>query len=84
MYYVGHPCDMSICLEKDRTCNHRCDSNTHICKTLDKKVEGHVHKLYMDNFFSSCDLLTNLTTEKISFCGAISPNRKGMLHSSAS
>jgi hypothetical protein len=66
--------DMSNCLEKDRMCNHRYDSNTYICKRFDKKVKD-VHKLYMGNLFSSCDLFTNLTTTKISFCGAVSPSR---------
>jgi hypothetical protein len=73
---MGHICDMSICLEKDRMCNHIYDSNTHICKRFYKNVEGHVHRLYMDNFFSSCDFFTNLTIKKISFSGAVNPNRK--------
>jgi hypothetical protein len=71
MYYVGHTYDMSICLEKNRTCNYRYDSNTHICKAFDKRVEGHIRKVHMDNF-SSSDLFIDQTTNKISCCGAVS------------
>jgi hypothetical protein len=32
----------------------------------------------MDNFFSSLDLFNYLTKKKITHCGTVRPNRKGM------
>ena len=46
-------------LTVDKFCNKRY---------LMRKLVGHGHKLYMDNFFSLSDLFDNLTKRKISGC----------------
>jgi hypothetical protein len=43
-----------------------------------RRVENVGHNLYMDNFFSSPDLFTNLHSRKINCCGTVRLNRKGM------
>ena len=45
---------------------------------LTKKIKGHGHKLYMDNYLSSPDLFDVLATKQIYCCGIVQPNRKGM------
>jgi hypothetical protein len=71
---------MEVCLGKDRT-RATADMTTHATvKRFTRKVEGHGHKLYMDNFFSSPDLSDDLTKEKIYCCGTGQPKRKGMPH----
>ena len=45
---------------------------------LTRKIEGHGHKLYMDNFFSSPELFDDLANKQIYCCGTVRPNRKGM------
>jgi hypothetical protein len=52
----------------------------HFTHTHKKKVKGHGHLLYMDNFFSSPDLSDDLTKQKINCCGTVQTKRKGMPH----
>jgi hypothetical protein len=49
-----------------------------IVKHLTKRVGGHGHKLYTDNFFSSPDLFDDLAKQKINCCGTVRPKRKGI------
>jgi hypothetical protein len=42
------------------------------------RTENLGHKLYMDNFFSSPDLFSNLHTKAINCCGTVRPNLKRM------
>jgi len=42
-----------------------------------RKVEGLIHKLYMDNFFSSAEHFDDLT-KTINYFGTVRLNRKGM------
>jgi hypothetical protein len=73
----GYIYNMDIYLRKDRTCATRDMTATHVTvKQSTKNVEGHEHKLYMDNFFSSPDLFNDLTKQKINCCGKVRPNRK--------
>jgi len=52
---------------------------THVTLTeLTRKIEGHSHKLYMDNFFSSPELFDDLVKKQIYCCGTVRPNRRGM------
>jgi len=45
------------------TAQHLTTTHTTVTK-LTKKIEGHGHKLYMDNFFSSPEIFNNLTKKK--------------------
>jgi hypothetical protein len=45
---------------------------------MTRKVGVLRHKLYMDNFFSSAELLGDLKKKKINTCGTVRLNRKGM------
>jgi hypothetical protein len=45
---------------------------------LTRKIGNLGHKLYMDNFFSSCALFNHFHTKAISCCGSVRPNRKEM------
>jgi len=47
---------------------------------LTRKIEGFGHKLYLDNFFSSPELLDDLANKQIYCCGTVRPNRRGMPH----
>ena len=70
---------MSVYLGKDRQRTAQHVTATHATVTeLTRKIEGHGHKLYMDNFFSSPELFDDLTNKQIYFCGTVKPNRKGM------
>jgi hypothetical protein len=75
----GYTYDMDIYLGKGRTCVARHMTATQsTVKQLTKNVEGHGHKLYMDDFFTSPDLFNDLTKQNINCCGTIRPNRKGL------
>jgi hypothetical protein len=75
----GYTYDMDVYLGKNRTCSTADMTVTNMTvRHLTRKVEGHGHKLYMDNFFSSLDLFNYLTKRKINCCGTVRPNRKGM------
>jgi hypothetical protein len=41
------------------------------------KVEGVGHKIFMDNYFTSPKLFTDLLSRKISACGTVRHNRRG-------
>ncbi|PNF17185.1 hypothetical protein B7P43_G06584 [Cryptotermes secundus] len=76
---AGYTYDMKVYLGKDRTRADQEVTATHATvRDLCKRVEGVGHKLYMDNFFSSPDLFDELMTKKISCCGTVRPNRKGL------
>jgi hypothetical protein len=45
---------------------------------LVRKVEGVGHKLFMDTYFSSPQLFSDLCSRKINSCSTIRHNRKGM------
>jgi len=47
---------------------------THVTVTeLTRKIEGHGHRLYMDSFFSSPELLDDLARKEIYYCGTVMP-----------
>ena len=70
---------MTVYLGKDRQRAAQHLTATHATVTnLTRGVEGVGHKLYMDNFFSSPDLFDDLAQKKISCCGTVRLNRKGM------
>jgi hypothetical protein len=62
----GYTYYMNIDLGKDRicVCDRRYDTNTCRSTTTDRKVEGHVCKLYMANLFLLSELLNNLKERK--------------------
>jgi len=61
------------------TCMAQHMTATHVTLTeLTRKIEGHSHKLYMDNFFSSPELFDDLVKKQIYCCGTVRPNRRGM------
>jgi hypothetical protein len=41
-----------------------------------RKIEGHGHKLYVDNFFSSSELFDDLANKQIYCCGTVRLNRR--------
>jgi len=45
---------------------------------LTSRVQGLVHKIFMDNFFSSPRLFDDLDRRKIKSCGTVRPNRRDM------
>jgi len=57
---------MKVYLGKDRQRTAQHLTATHVTVTeLMRKVEGHGHKLYMDNFFSSPALFDDLAKKQI-------------------
>jgi len=76
---TGYTYDMNVYLGKDRQRAAQHLTATHATViNLTRRVEGFGHKLYMDNFFSSPDLFDALAQKKISCCGTVRLNRKGM------
>ena len=69
---------MEVYLGKDRKCAMMDMTVTHATVKQLTRVKGHGHKLYMDNYFSSPDLYSDLTKQKINCCGTMQPNGKGM------
>jgi hypothetical protein len=45
---------------------------------LMRRIENIGHKLYMDNFYSSSELLGDLHTKAISCCGTVAKNKEGL------
>lgn len=45
-----------------------------------KRIDGVGHKLYMNNFFPHPDLFDDMTKKKVSSCGTVRPNRKGVAY----
>jgi hypothetical protein len=76
---TGYTYDMEVYLGKDRQ-RARTDmtATPAMVKQLTRRVKGHGHKLYMDNYFSSPDLYDDLTKQKINCCGTVRPHHKGM------
>ena len=71
--------DMKVYLGKDRQCTAQRVTATHARVTeLTRKIEGHGHKLYVDNFFSSHELFDDLVKKQIYCCGTVRPNMKGL------
>ena len=63
---------MTVYLGRDRqhTAQHLTATHATVSE-LTKKIQGHGHKLYMDNYFSSSDLFDDLATKQISCCGTV-------------
>jgi hypothetical protein len=75
----GYTYDMDIYLGSDKTLAASDVTATRATvKQLARVLEGHGHKLYMDNFFSSPNLFNYLAEWKIDCCGTVRPKRKGM------
>ena len=70
---------MKIYLGKDRqrTAQHVTATRATVTE-LTRKIEGHGHKLYMDNFFSSPELFDDLANKQIYCRGTVRQNRRGM------
>lgn len=49
-----------------------------VVKDLTRKITLKGHHIYMDNFFSSPKLFSDLYVEDIYCCGTVRSNRKGM------
>jgi hypothetical protein len=76
---AGYTVDMKVYLGTDKTRADKDVTATHATvRDLCRRIEGAGHELYMDNFFSSPDLVDKLITKKISCCGTVRPNRKGL------
>jgi hypothetical protein len=76
---AGYTVDMKVYSGRDRTRADKDVTATHATvRDLCRRIEGAGHKLYMDNFFSSPDLFDELLTKKISCCGTVRPNQKGL------
>jgi hypothetical protein len=70
--------NMTVCACKDRKRVSPSMTATHATVTeLTAMIQNVLHKLYMDNLFSSP--LDNLHTKTINCCRTVWPNRKGML-----
>jgi hypothetical protein len=76
---AGCTVDMKVYLGRGRTRTDKVVTATHATvRDLCRRIEWAEHKLYMDNFFSSPDLFDELITKKISCCGTVRLNRKGL------
>jgi hypothetical protein len=75
---TGYSYEMEVYLGKDRKRAMMDMTVTHATVKQLTRVKGHGHKLYMDNYFSSPDLYSDLTKQKINCCGTMQPNGKGM------
>jgi len=76
---TGYTYDIKVYPGKDRQRTAQQVAATHVTVTeLTRKIKGHGHKLYMDNFFSTPELFDDLTKKQIYCCGTVRPNRRGM------
>ena len=67
---TGYMYDIAVYFGRDRQCTVQRLTATHATLSeLTKKIQGHGHKLYMDNSFSSPDLFNDLATQQIYCCG---------------
>lgn len=75
---TGYTYDMKVYLGNDKSKKNVGNSASYnVVTTMTECVKGKGHKLYMDNFFSSPQLYTDLFKEKyINSCGTIRCNRK--------
>jgi hypothetical protein len=70
---------MELYLGKDRICATTQDSAPCYSETTDMKSKGAWPQVInVDNSFSSPDLFSDLTEQKINCFGVVTPNRKGM------
>jgi hypothetical protein len=70
---------MKVYSWKDRTYAPDTMTATHATVAgLTRRAENVEHKLYMDDFFSSPDLFSDLHSRKINCCGTVGLNQKGM------
>jgi hypothetical protein len=75
----GFTYNMSVYLGRDRKNVTATMTATHATVSgLTTRIENLGHKLYMYNFFSSCDLFDDLHTKAINCCGTVRPNQKAM------
>ena len=74
---TGYTYDMEVYAGKYRKHATRDMRVTH-APQLTRWVKGCGHKLCMDSYFSSPDLYSNLTEQKINYCGTIRQNHKGI------
>jgi hypothetical protein len=71
---TGYTYDMKVYLGKDRQCMAQHLIAIHMTVTeLMRKREGHGHRLYMDNLFSSPELYNDLARKEIYDCGTVMP-----------
>ena len=76
---TGYMYGMKLYLGKDRQHTAQHVKANHMAVTeLTRKIEGHGHELYMDNFFSSPELFDDLANKQVYCCGTVRPNRRGM------
>ena len=74
---TGYMYDMKVYLGKERQRTAQHATATHETVTeLTRKIEGHGHKLYMDNFFSSTELFNDLAKKQIYCCGTVRLNKR--------
>ena len=74
---TGYRYDMKVYLGKDTQRMAQHVTATHQTVTeLKRKIEGHGHKLYMDNFFSSPELFNDLAKKHNYCCGTVRLNRR--------
>jgi hypothetical protein len=64
-YKLGDATGYTYDTERQKTCHNRHDSNSCCSKTMTRRVKGHDHKLFMDNYFSSPGLCSDVTKQKI-------------------
>jgi hypothetical protein len=77
---TGYTYDIKLYLGRDRQCTAQHLTVARAAVTeLTRKIEGHAHKFYMDNFLSSPELFNYMTKKKLNCCGTLRLNRKGML-----
>jgi len=69
--------DSNLGRDRQHTAQHLTATHATV-SDLTKKIQGRGHKLYMDNYFSSPDLFSDLATKQIYCCGTVWPNRKDM------
>ena len=62
--------------DRRRTAQHLTVTHETVSE-LTKKIKGHGHKLYMDNYFPP-HLFDDLAMKQIYCCGTVRPNRKGI------
>ena len=55
--------------DRERTVKHLTETHVTVSE-LTKKIQGHGHKLYMDNYFFSPDLFDDLAMNQIYCCGS--------------
>jgi hypothetical protein len=76
---LGYTYNMTVYFGEDRKLVTPTMTATHATVTgLTGRIENLGHKLYMDIFFSSPELLDDLQTKAINCCGAVRQNQRGI------